>query len=92
MKNEFKPKRGDIVEVSDNKEYWAERIFLAEIEGAVYPFIVVSECYENEFKRGEKFYTCNYLHIRKLIQKTRLTKEQIAEKLNIPVEELEIID
>ncbi len=92
MKNEFKLKRGDIVEVSDNGIYWDKRIFLTEIEGGIYPFVVVNGFYEDEFKRGEKFSHISFKHMRKPVQKTKLTKEQIAEKLNIPVEELEIID
>src|SRR5690606_3368589 len=94
--DKWKPKRGDIVEVSDDKEHWIQRIFLAEIEGATYPFVVVSGHRESEFKRGEEFGFSYFKFIRKpvqkIVQKTTLTKAQIAEKLNIPVEELEIID
>lgn len=89
---EFKPKRGDIVEVSDNKEHWVQRIFLAEIEGATYPFVVVQESYKDEFKNCEKFSHNHYSHMRKPVQKTKFTKAEISEKLNIPFEELEIID
>jgi hypothetical protein len=92
MKNEFKPKRGDIVDVSYNDKDWYERIFITELEGAEHPFIVVYGEHEDKFKIGEKFSHSTYTYMRKLIQKTRLTKEQIAEKLNITVEELEIID
>lgn len=92
MKNEFKPKRGDIVEVSDNKEHWNKRIFLTESEGAGYPFVIVHRYYEDIFKNGKKFSHNYYQHMQKTVQKTTLTKAEIAEQLNIPVEELEIID
>lgn len=88
--DEWKPKRGDIIEVSDSGINWSKRIFLTEIEGAVYPCVVVSD--EDDFKRGEEFSFSYFKFMRKLIQKTTLTKAQIAEQLNIPVEELEIID
>lgn len=90
----FKPKRGDIVEVSDDGINWQPkpRIFLTEIEGAEYPFICVDSNLENEFKNGGKFRYTPWKYMREVGTKTTLTKSQIAEKLNIPVEELEIID
>jgi hypothetical protein len=92
MKNEFKPKRGDIVDVSDDNVDWYKKIFITEIEGAEFPFMVVHETDEDKFKRGEKFSHNHYSHMRKTVPKTTLTKAEIAEKFSIPVEELEIID
>jgi hypothetical protein len=88
----FKPKRGDIVEVSDSSEYWNKRIFLLEIEGAYEPIQCVKIEWENYFKNGKKFKSTPWTYMREPIKKTTLTKAQIAERLNIPFEELEITD
>lgn len=56
----FGPKRGDKVLVWDDNEeeiFAVERIFLTEIAGAKYPFIVVQEDSENDFKNGKPFNT-----------------------------------
>ena len=72
---EWKPKRGERVLVWDNDESdTAERIFLAEIEGAAIPIIVVRYGNESEFLNNKLFYTIGYKYM-KQIQKPEVIVE-----------------
>lgn len=51
----FAPKRGDLVEVSDDEKVWHKRIYLTTIEGSRYPFLCVDEAQENYYKNKRKF-------------------------------------
>ena len=81
--NEFstkKPKRGDLVLVrGDDSQEWVQRIFLTEIVGAEYPYVVVAHGYEKEFKNNEIF---NYAFFTK-IQKIPLEKITIEQANDI---------
>lgn len=66
--NEFntkKPKRGDLVLVrDDDSQVWREMIFLTEIVGAVYPYLVVGKSQGKAFKNNEPFTYCSYIHLK----------------------------
>ena len=66
--NEFsakKPKRGDLVLVRDyDEQVWRKSIFLTEIVGAAYPYLVVSESQEKAFKNNDPFTYCWYIHLK----------------------------
>lgn len=55
--------RGQEVLVSDNGLNWDKGIYLATIEWATYPYIMVSRNRENEFREWRKFVTigCKYI-------------------------------
>lgn len=57
-------KRGDVVLVADDADEpysnWHERIFLARIEGAKSPYVVVHAGYEDDFRSGKPFCTITY--------------------------------
>jgi len=68
-------KRWDIVEVRDGKDKWKERIYIATIEWAIYPYIVVNSNLEDEFKKWEKFDIIRYKQIRPLKKTYTITLE-----------------
>lgn len=56
-----KPKRGDLVLVRDSdSNEWLEKIFLTEIAGAEFPYVVVSHGNEKNFNNNELF--CYYFY------------------------------
>lgn len=90
--NEFK--EGELVEVSDNNEYRGKRIYIHTVAWKVKnKYICVSDSYEIEYKAWEEFSVTYRKHIRKIQpKKTILTKQQIAERLWLKVEDLEITE
>jgi hypothetical protein len=60
VETEWQPKRGDIVLVWDNDDDPIERIFLAKIEGAKNPIVVVNGDYKEEFKNNQLFDSSQY--------------------------------
>lgn len=87
-----KPKRGDKVLVSDNSKEWHERFFAGEIEGAICPFQAVSLNFVREFLNNEPFDTFPWKYMKPLPSKTKVTKQQIADKFDIDLDNLEIVD
>ena len=66
----FNHQRGELVLVwDDNESQSHERIFLTEIEGAIYPIQAVHSGYEKEFLNGEPFDIVNYRHMKPLNNK-----------------------
>lgn len=63
---EFSPKRGDRVLVWDDNDDPIERIFLAKIEGAKNPIVVVNGEYKNEFQNNQLFDSSQYEHMKPL--------------------------
>ena len=85
------PQRGDEVLVWDGDESKAEkRIFLAYIEGGSNPVQVVYYGDKEKFKSGKTFYISRYTHYKPIPQKTKLTLQQIADKFEIDVNDLEV--
>ena len=74
--------RGEKVKVSQGGSSWGKRIYLATIEWATYPYVVVSITHENEFRKWEEFDINYFKHIRKL-QSTgevkKFTKQEVKE-------------
>ena len=63
------PKRGDKVLCWNDFEDCAEtRIFIAEIEGPMYPYHVVSQFYEQEYKDDLTFITVKFKHCKSISQ------------------------
>lgn len=72
------PKRGDRAKFwNDAPDSAVERYFLAEIKGAKYPFIVVSESYEDEFLANKTFCTSEYKNMC-ILQKETVTQDEIT--------------
>lgn len=65
---EWQPKRGDLVEVSDDKKNWHTRIFLADIKGSSWPIVVVEQAEENNYKNGDEFDSYCWLYMREIQQ------------------------
>ena len=64
MSNQFKPQRGERVRVWErNPEQCQRLLFVTEIKGAMFPYIVVTKGSEHSFKAGERFLTTRYSHI-----------------------------
>lgn len=83
-------KRGDWVEVCDDRDEWVTKLFVTEIEGSMFPYVTVTAGYEDSFFNDGQFcHTC-YKNIRP-INKLEVTMEQIAEKFNVKPEQLQII-
>lgn len=66
IETEWKPKRGDRVLVWDDEDDPIERIFLAKIEGAKNPIVVVNGDYKNEFENNEPFDSSQYEYMKPL--------------------------
>jgi hypothetical protein len=84
--------RGEEVEVRDSEDdLWQRRIFLAEIKGSRYPFCTVAPYSESAFKSGDVFEFAKWKYCRKIEQPTILTLQMIADKFNLPVDEIKVI-
>lgn len=88
----WQPKRGEWVEVSDDGEEWFKRIYLVHIEGARYLHTSVALIDEDKFKQGEQFHVTPWKLVRPLPKKQSFTRKEIADRIGIPVEELEITE
>ncbi len=78
---EFSPKRGDRVLVwGDNKERSYNRIFVAEVKGAIFPYVTVHEKNEIDFTDNLPFTTEYWSHMKPLPteQPTKNKVEQAA--------------
>lgn len=65
MTEEFKPKKGDIVEVKNCvSSIWVKRIFLAEVEGEINPYRTVSHGERDKFPE-QKVYGVGWKFMRK---------------------------
>jgi hypothetical protein len=85
------PKRGNEVLVwDDNQRNAVKRIFLAYIKGTKYPVITVINGDEELYKNGDMFGIYFYKHYKLPTQKTKLTLQQIADKFEIDVNDLEV--
>ena len=70
-----KPQRGDRVLVWDSDKS-EERIYVAEIEGSVFPHVCVNYAYEDEFLNGQPFTIMQYKNMELLPNKlTELEKQ-----------------
>lgn len=68
MEQQFKPKRGDLIEVLDNvSTEWSKRIFLSRIEGAVKEWICVHLSDKANFNQGKKFEITFWEHAREIV-------------------------
>lgn len=86
------PERGTKVLVWNNDGNKEIRSFLAYTDGAKYPVITVAEGEEYVFEKGDFFKTSFYMFY-KLIPEPKITElsfKEIAEKFNIPIEQLRI--
>src|SRR5690625_3593456 len=77
---EWKPKRGERVLVWNIEGHETEAIFIAEIEGGIFPYVSVSQGYEKEFLKGEKFLTHGWSYMKPLPQVKEVTMQEIADK------------
>jgi hypothetical protein len=90
---EWKPVRGERVLIGDSEnDIKEEAIFLAKIEGAKYPVIVVDGYYEEEFENGEEFDIDMFKCIKQIPKKTELTLQEIADKFGMAVSDIRIKD
>lgn len=87
---EWKPKRGERVLVWDYKWDEREAIFIAEIEGDIFPYVAVRQEYEGNFLKGEKFLTYQWKNMKPIPQVKEVTMQEIAEKFGVEVEQLKI--
>lgn len=87
---EWKPKRGDRVLVWNIEGHETEAIFIAEIEGGIFPIVAVSFWYEEKFNKGEKFLTDQWKNMKPLPQVKEVTMQEIADKFGVTVEQLKI--
>jgi|SRR5690625_3226070 len=87
---EWKPKRGERVLVWNIEGHEAEAIFIAEIEGGIFPYVTVSFEDEGNFLKGEKFLTYEWKNMKPLPQVKEVTMQEIAEKFGVEVEQLKI--
>lgn len=78
--------RGERVLVSDNGQYWAERIYLTTIEGTENPFICVAYDYEEKYNDGEFLRYEGWKRIKKLDKKVEYTIEELAKLAGVSVE------
>lgn len=85
----FSPKRGDYVMVSDDSVNWHKVIYLLTIDGAENKIVTVSNLDTTEFLEGDKFKALNYRHM-KPIERTKLTKAEIANRLGLDINEFDI--
>lgn len=88
----FEPKRGEEVLVSDGGIFWQKTIFLTEIEGAVNPYFTVEPLHEQEFLNGKFFHVVDWKYMKPIPKKIKITKRQIADKFDIDLNNLEIVD
>lgn len=84
-------KKGDMILVSVDGKSWVERIFIAYIEESISPIVTVIANNENEFKKGGKVPMYFWKYWKPLPEKIKLTKQEIASKLGISIENLEIV-
>lgn len=91
----WQPKRGDLVEVSEDAENWLTEpmIYLCTIEGAIYPVqVVYNEC-KDDFMKGEQFDHTFYKHMRQYVKpKLKLTRSDIASKFGVDIDGFEIVE
>lgn len=85
------PKRGDVIEVSHDGKEWFKRIFLANIEGSYYPTFAI---HTNDDIEKPPFHVVAYKYVREIVKPIirELTLSEIADQLNIPVDQLRIKD
>lgn len=94
--NEFmdvwNPKVGELVEVSNDGSLWIIRPYLGTVPFSWDPFVVVSniETKELSFKEGDVYKSSGFKYMRKY-QKVILTKQQVADKFNISVDQLVVL-
>lgn len=86
---------GDLVYVNNWSEkealhYRIKRIYLMTLKNGKH--LVVSEDSETYYKNNEVFDTMQWAYVVPVSKEISLTKEEIAEKFNIPVDQLRIVD
>lgn len=86
----FSPKRGQLV-LMKNTGGWDKRIYLTTIEGSAYPFVSVAKHDTDEFLEGRPFSTFGFKEM-KPIERTKLTKAEIANRLGLDINEFDIED
>lgn len=84
----FSPKRGQLV-LMKNTGGWDKRIYLTTIEGSAYPFVSVAKHDTDEFLEGRPFSTFGFKEM-KPIERTKLTKAEIANRLGLDINEFDI--
>src|SRR5690625_2701815 len=87
---EWKPKRGERVLVWNIEGHEAEAIFIAEIEGGIFPYVTVSFEDEGNFLKGEKLLTYEWKNMKPHPQVKEVTMQEIADKFGVTVEHLKI--
>ena len=86
-------KVGDLVECSDNGEFWTEKHFLADLSMVKSKDInyLTSEVHPDNMCWSRQSHIYQYKYIRPVKPEvTEFTMDEIAEKLGIPVEQLKI--
>lgn len=86
------PKRGDEAMFSNDGKKWEKGIFAGEIEGAIKPYFSGHSSYKKEFLDKEPFMVTEWKYMKPLPNKTKVTKQQIADKFDIDLDNLEIVD
>ena len=61
---------GDRIEVSDDGKHWYKRIYVGYIDGADFPYAVVSDFSMDKYRNGEKFTAWYYQYARPIPQPT----------------------
>lgn len=81
LPKKFPPKRGDWVLVGNEYPPKKKRIFLAEIEGAVQPYMCVEGNHEPKFQSGEPFDTTAWRYISPYPEPLTFTIQEAEQKL-----------
>lgn len=88
---EWQPQIGERVFVRNSEAgNWESRIYLATIPQTHYPYCTVHSRYEDDFLEGEKVSTEHWVFMKKY-EKQTLTKEQIADRLCLNVDDFDIV-
>lgn len=86
-------KRGDLVEVSDNKRHWHEAIYLTEIKGVNnLPYIVVHHSDNERFYEGKYFDWVTYEYIRPIQKQETYTIDEVLKKAGLDPSKVKIVN
>ena len=90
-------KQGDLVEVSDNKKDWEEKIFITNLGSKFdYPIVVVAHYSMEDYYNGRKARHIKYKYMRPIQEPKpvliEMSIDEIASKLGIKTSQLRIKD
>jgi len=83
FKDEWKPKFGEKILVSDDKEKWTERVFVAYQKELDFSYIVLGkDCAADEIKKSQMMVVLTCKHAKPFKEETpEYTMEELTEKL-----------